>query len=73
MGMETEERRTCCVRNCPRVGDDKVEFSQGWLDSAHELVSIFWFCRLHQREYDAEPTLTLEASRVVVQVRQVKV
>jgi hypothetical protein len=60
------------VRNCPRTGDDKVEFNQGQLDSAHELVSILWFCRPHQRAWDTEPSLTIEASRVVIQVRQLK-
>jgi len=52
------------------VGDDKIEFDQGALDDAHELFSIFWFCRPHQRAWDIEPSLTIEASRIVVQVRQ---
>lgn len=67
--MTTSEARTCCVRNCPHQGDDHIDVSQGMLDSNHELVSVLWFCPEHQRVWYVEPTLTLEASRIVVQVR----
>lgn len=67
--MTSPEPRTCCVRNCPRLGDDVIELSQGMLDTNHELVTLYWFCPAHQRVWYVEPTLTLEASRIVVEVR----
>ncbi len=67
--MTASEHRACCVRNCARMGDDTIERSQGMLDGDHELVSVYWFCREHQRTWYVEPTLTLEASRVVLEVR----
>ena len=68
-GMTALEPRTCCVRNCPLVGDDSIELSQGLLDNDHELVSVYWFCREHQRLWYVEPILNVETSRVVLQVR----
>jgi hypothetical protein len=59
------------VRNCPRLGDDSIEFKQGQADG-HELVSILWFCGPHQRSWQEEPSLVLEASRVVVVVRRIE-
>ena len=67
--MTSLEARTCCVRNCPRLGDDVIEMSQGMLDPYHELVALYWFCLAHQRTWYVEPALTLEASRIVVEVR----
>jgi hypothetical protein len=67
--MTSPEPRTCCVRNCPHLGDDHIEVQQGMLDDHHELLSVFWFCPEHQRLWYVEPTLTLEPSRIVVQVR----
>jgi hypothetical protein len=68
-GVTSSEPRTCCVRNCPRLGDDAIELSQGMLDSGHEVVAIYWFCREHQRLWYVEPVLSLEHSRIVVEVR----
>lgn len=67
--MTSSTQRTCCVRNCPRLGDDTIELSQGMLDNDHELVAVYWFCKEHQRLWYVEPVLTLEASRVVLEVR----
>ena len=58
------EPRTCCVRNCPRVGDDSVRISQGKIDSNHEVVSIYWFCKAHQAVWPFEETIVLETSRI---------
>jgi hypothetical protein len=68
--MADTDARTWRVRNCPYLGDDKIELSQGMLDANHELLSIFWFCREHQRLWYAGPSLTLEASRVMLEVRR---
>jgi hypothetical protein len=51
------------------MGDDTIEVSRGMLDNDHELFSIYWFCREHQRLWYVEPTLTLETSRVETQIR----
>ena len=64
------EPRTCCVRNCPRLGDDSVEFIQGQLPPAHELVSILWFCGPHQHSWEIEESIPIEASRVVMVIRK---
>jgi hypothetical protein len=69
MGMMQSEHWTGCVRNCPSLRDDKIEIKSGMLDNDHELVSIFWFCRGHQRLWYTRPSLALEASRVVLEVR----
>jgi hypothetical protein len=58
------EPRACCVRNCPRVGDDHLDISQGLIDPAHEIVSVYWFCKAHQAVWPLEPTIVLETSRI---------
>ncbi len=67
--MTNREQRTCCVRNCPRLGDDTIEASQGMLDNNHELFFIYWFCQEHQRLWYVEPVLPLETSRIESQIR----
>jgi hypothetical protein len=68
--MTDWEPKTSCVRNCPRLGDDRIELAQGMLDVDHELVAVFWFCADHQSLWYAKPVLTLEASRIVLEVRR---
>ena len=64
------EPRTCCVRNCPRLGDDHVEISQGRVDSSHEVFSVYWFCKEHQAVWPFEATITLETSRIETIVKR---
>jgi hypothetical protein len=51
------------------LGDDKIEISRGKVDDDHELVSVLWFCKAHQRSWYVEPRLILETSRVGLEVR----
>jgi hypothetical protein len=41
-----------------------VQIPQGKLDSSHEVVSIYWFCKAHQAVWDLEESIVLETSRI---------